>query len=97
MSNNATGDSDSSILALDAEIALDFSTENEASVIFHAINPETKEVASERARTTITQDGNVLHIKIEAEDLTAMRASMNSFLAWISACQQTLTNVSDGS
>jgi KEOPS complex subunit Pcc1 len=64
-----------------------------AKTIFSALIPETKSVPSERARTQLRLDGNLLIIDIEAEDLTALRAALNSFLAWLSGCKRALKAV----
>jgi tRNA threonylcarbamoyladenosine modification (KEOPS) complex Pcc1 subunit len=79
---------------LKAELKLDLESKEKASIIYLAIDPETKEVSSDRARTTVKQEANVIRMLIEAEDLTALRASINSFLAWISACERTLETLS---
>ncbi|MFX1578037.1 MAG: KEOPS complex subunit Pcc1, partial [Promethearchaeota archaeon] len=36
---------------------------------------------------------SVLILEVEAEDLTALRAAMNSFIAWVSACVRSLEQV----
>lgn len=64
-----------------------------AKTIFNALIPETKSVPSERARTQLRLDSNLLIIDIEAEDLTALRAALNSFLAWLSGCKKALNAV----
>ncbi len=83
-------DSKSFLTMAKAELNIEFSSSQAASVVLSALEPETKEVASERATTTAVQKENGIHLIIEAQDLTALRASMNSFLAWISSCQRTL-------
>ena len=77
-----------------AELQIELPSANDARIVLSALEPETEAVASERATTTITQEENVLHLRVGAEDLTALRASMNSFLAWISACQRTVEGTS---
>ena len=94
MCAESTRNSDLDHAPLKAELKLDLESEVNASVIYSAIDPETKEVSSDRARTIVKQEANVIHVLIEAEDLTALRASMNSFLAWISACERTLEALS---
>jgi tRNA threonylcarbamoyladenosine modification (KEOPS) complex Pcc1 subunit len=61
-----------------------------AKTLFLALNPETKSVPSERANTQLDIKDNLLIIDVEAEDLTALRAALNSFLAWLSGCKKTL-------
>ena len=94
MSDGLIRNSESILVSLKAELQLDLLSKENASVIYSAINPETREVSSDRAITIIKQDANIIRIFVEAEDLTALRASMNSFLAWISACEKTLETLS---
>jgi len=64
-----------------------------AQTILCALEPETESVPSERATTTIRADESKLVLEILAEDLTALRAAMNSFLAWISGAKRALEYV----
>ncbi len=73
------------------EIELD--SEQEAKVIYDALLPETQSVPSDRAETSVTVQGSSVRIEIRAGDLTALRAAMNSFLAWVSACKRTLDSL----
>ncbi len=67
-------------------IELDLGSEDVVKTVYTALEPETHTAPSERAVTSFEQRGSILVIKIEAGDLTAMRAATNSFLSWISAC-----------
>lgn len=71
-----------------AIIEIELESAEIAKTLFLALNPETKSVPSERATTLLLVKENILSIDIEAEDLTALRAALNSFLAWLSGCQQ---------
>jgi tRNA threonylcarbamoyladenosine modification (KEOPS) complex Pcc1 subunit len=64
-----------------------------AEILLAALVPETESGPSDRATTTVSLRGSVLIIEVEAEDLTALRAAMNSFIAWISACVRSLEQV----
>lgn len=67
--------------------------EQEARVLYDALLPETESVPSDRAEASISVIGPVLRLEVSANDLTALRAAMNSFLSWISACKRTLDSV----
>jgi tRNA threonylcarbamoyladenosine modification (KEOPS) complex Pcc1 subunit len=71
-------------------IEIELESDEVAKNLFLALNPETKSVPSERAITQLSIKGNILIIDVEAEDLTALRAAVNSFLAWLSGCQKVL-------
>ncbi|MFW9980299.1 MAG: KEOPS complex subunit Pcc1 [Candidatus Thorarchaeota archaeon] len=70
------------------EIPLD--SKKTALLLLGALNPETKSGPSDRATTSVSIRDSILIIDIEASDLTAMRAAMNSYLAWVSACIRTI-------
>jgi len=74
-------------------VEMDMGSSEMAQTILSALEPETESVPSERATTTIRVDGPKLIIEILAEDLTALRAAMNSFLAWISGAKRALEYV----
>ncbi|MFW9958340.1 MAG: KEOPS complex subunit Pcc1 [Candidatus Odinarchaeota archaeon] len=68
-------------------------SEQKAMILYSALLPETESIPSDRATSTVTVNGSSLIVEIEANDLTAMRASLNSFVAWISACLRTLDTI----
>ncbi len=74
-------------------IEMDLGLSEMAQTILCALEPETESVPSERATTTIRADESKLVLEILAEDLTALRAAMNSFLAWISGAKRALEYV----
>ena len=76
-----------------ANLRLQLGSDEEARLLCSALLPETESVPSDRAETTVSAEGSVLLVQIRADDLTALRAAMNSFLSWISACQHTLDSV----
>ncbi|MHA1215917.1 MAG: KEOPS complex subunit Pcc1 [Candidatus Thorarchaeota archaeon] len=72
---------------------IDLESEEMARTVFEALAPETHAAPSERARTKIEIQGTTIVLHIEAGDLTALRAAMNSFLSWVSACQRAVASV----
>lgn len=61
-----------------------------AELLLAALSPETKSGPSDRATTEVSIRDNVLVIEVEANDITALRAAMNSYIAWVSACLRTI-------
>lgn len=57
-----------------------------ADVCCRAIEMETKSNALHRSEITLDREGNFMNLRINAEDLTALRGSMNTYLGWISMC-----------
>lgn len=68
-------------------------SEQKAKILHAALLPETESIPSDRANSRVTIRGSSLILEIEASDLTAMRASLNSFIAWISACLRTIDSI----
>ena len=75
------------------EIPLD--SERKANILYSALLPETESIPSDRASTRVSVRGSSLIIEIDANDLTAMRAALNSFIAWISACMRTIDSIDE--
>ncbi|TFG33670.1 hypothetical protein EU527_07225 [Candidatus Thorarchaeota archaeon] len=64
-----------------------------ATILYNALLPETESISSDRAISKISLKDSILIVQIEANDLTALRASLNSYTAWIEACISTLESV----
>ncbi|NVM03203.1 MAG: hypothetical protein HWN67_12755 [Candidatus Helarchaeota archaeon] len=65
------------------EIIIDFFNEIIAQIYFNSLNPESDESFSHRSSTKLILMGNKLKISIDARDVTALRATVNSYLNWI--------------
>ena len=60
-----------------------------ASTIYRALLPETMEAFS-RSRAALSMGDGMLHLIVDAEDITAMRAALNTWLRLIKvACEIT--------
>ena len=70
-------------------------SERIAKILYSALLPETESIPSERATTSISVKGSSLVVEIIANDLTAMRAALNSYIAWISACMKTIEAIDE--
>ncbi|MEM0445392.1 MAG: KEOPS complex subunit Pcc1 [Nitrososphaerota archaeon] len=63
----------------------------QAETILKAIAPELESLPTRRVKAAISclEDGLIL--TLEAEDLVALRAGLNTFLRWISAIERCLS------
>lgn len=52
--------------------------------LYRALIPELKKV-SDRAKVKIDKDNSAIILNVEAKDTTALRASLNTYLRWISS------------
>lgn len=82
-----------SLVSLQANLEVPMGSGELAKIIYDAIIPETRSAPSDRAEVKVSVRSSVLFLEISAEDLTALRAAMNSYLAWISGCMRTVESV----
>ena len=75
-------------------IEIPFESKKTAEIILAALRPETKSGPSDRATTHVSLRDSVLIIQVEAGDITALRAAMNSYIAWVSACIKSIEQIS---
>ncbi|MHA1264213.1 MAG: KEOPS complex subunit Pcc1 [Candidatus Helarchaeota archaeon] len=73
-----------------AQISINFSTLKIIEHIFNALQPETRTKFSDRSTIQISKAHNSIQLNIEAKDITAFRATINSYLIWL----RTLLSVS---
>ena len=65
-----------------AEITIDLTT-SLAQLIESSLLPEVQRPTSERSNVTINVEGDILKINVEANDISALRAALNSYLRWV--------------
>jgi tRNA threonylcarbamoyladenosine modification (KEOPS) complex Pcc1 subunit len=56
---------------------------DETALLRDSLGPEAKRTIP-RTSVTIDDKGGILHIEIEAADVNALRAAINSYLGWVS-------------
>ncbi|MGY5855419.1 MAG: KEOPS complex subunit Pcc1 [Candidatus Thorarchaeota archaeon] len=83
----------SNIVAGKSVIEIPLESQKTAEILLAALTPETKSGPSDRATTRVSLRNTVLIIEVEAADITALRAAMNSYIAWVSACIKSIEQV----
>jgi tRNA threonylcarbamoyladenosine modification (KEOPS) complex Pcc1 subunit len=83
----------SNIVAGKSVIEIPLDSQRTAEILLAALEPETQSGPSDRATTLVSLRGTVLIIEVEAADITALRAAMNSYIAWVSACIRSIEHV----
>lgn len=66
-----------------ATVRVNLPSEEAVRIIHEALEPETKVSSTNRSRVKLDREGNVLTLFFEADDTTALRASVNSYLSWL--------------
>ena len=83
----------SNIVSGKSVIEIPIESKRTAEIILAALKPETKSGPSDRATTQVSLRDAVLVIEVEAGDITALRAAMNSYISWVSACIKSIEQV----
>jgi tRNA threonylcarbamoyladenosine modification (KEOPS) complex Pcc1 subunit len=63
-----------------------------ADVVSRALSPELTEKIP-RTKVEVASEGGEVVIEIEAEDLTALRAALNSYIRWGNVAEETAEEV----
>lgn len=66
----------------------------ERELILKSIIPETRDIPSRRTHVTLKSRGEELVLSIEAQDLIALRAALNSFLRFIDSVYRSIKVIS---
>lgn len=66
-----------------ALIRLKFISSKHLRAVMDALSPEINKPAPGRSQTTVRNEDNFLIIEVEAEDIVALRSTLNSYLRWI--------------
>jgi tRNA threonylcarbamoyladenosine modification (KEOPS) complex Pcc1 subunit len=82
-----------------SEIKFSFPSDNQrarhvAEAAFSALRPDTKYFSKDNLSVSkISLDDNMITIRLEANDIPSLRASLNSYLRLFSLCINTLSDI----
>ncbi len=62
------------------EIALDYPSSQSAEITANAIRPEMRQGFEKRSESSMNINKNILSLKVNAKDKTALKASFNVFM-----------------
>lgn len=63
----------------DALLEFEYDTEERAVVIFRSVEREIGEIDDERSRTSVERVASTVLVHVQAEDLVALRAALNTW------------------
>ena len=66
-----------------AIVKVNLPSEKISKTIQKALEPETATSITNRSKIKLSREGKAVTFFFEAEDTTALRASMNSYLSWL--------------
>jgi tRNA threonylcarbamoyladenosine modification (KEOPS) complex Pcc1 subunit len=76
-----------------ASIRLKFQSKDQIDSIFKALEPETRAPVSSRSSVKMIKEGDSLNLIFEAQDTSALRAAINSYLHWILLTREVLESL----
>ncbi len=76
-------------------LTFEFADPATASCVLGAVMPEQATAPSRRARVRLARRGRSLSLRIEARDITSMRAAINSYLRWLILAERIIRAVGD--
>ena len=68
----------------EAKVTLSMPT-NLVGIMGSSLKPEVEQPSSERSKVTVDSGESIMEILIEASDVSALRAALNSYLRWVDA------------
>lgn len=74
---------DSPLESIKSDIAIEFENQKQAKIIYESIILEFETAPDYRSSMSLTLEESRILIRIDAEDSTSFRASVNSAIKWI--------------
>lgn len=78
-----------------AVVSVDLPSSDVAGVVFRSLEPETRVSVGWRSRVRVGVRGRVLVLRFEADDASALRAVLNSYLRWVAMLMKALGCLGD--
>ncbi|SIS05392.1 KEOPS complex subunit Pcc1 [Natronorubrum thiooxidans] len=75
----------------DATLEFEYETPSRARLIADSVRREIGEIDDARSQTTIEHQQSVVRIDIEAADVIALRAALNTWFSLVDVAEQTAT------
>ncbi|QLG47404.1 KEOPS complex subunit Pcc1 [Natrinema halophilum] len=72
----------------DATLEFDFDSESRAQLVTESVARETGEIDDDRSRTSLDRDGRQLVIEIDADDIVALRAALNTWFSLVDVAER---------
>lgn len=66
-----------------SKISIELPSKRMVEILLKALLPETRRLITSRSKVFVEGIGKRLVIKVQAKDLTALRATLNSYLRWV--------------
>ena len=74
----------------EATLEFEYDEESRARVVAESVAREVGEIDDDRSRTTLERDGSRVILRVEARDLTALRAALNTWTTLVEVAERTI-------
>jgi KEOPS complex subunit Pcc1 len=78
-------------------LAFDYGSPERARIVERSVRQEVGEIAGDRSATSVSRSDETVTVTVEASDLVALRAGLNTWLSLVDAAERTLERASPGS
>ncbi len=80
-----------------ATVRIPFRSEKQLTALVNALIPEMSRQMGIRSQASMTSQGQILVLTVEAKDTVALRAALNAYLRWMSSTMNVLRVVAKDS
>jgi len=70
-----------------ARLAFDYPSPEAAALVDRSVSQELGEIDGDRATTTVDRDGQTVTVTVSADDLTALRAGLNTWTTLVEVAE----------
>jgi KEOPS complex subunit Pcc1 len=70
-----------------ARLAFDYSSPEAAALVDRSVSQELGEIDGDRATATVDRDGQTVTVTVSADDLTALRAGLNTWTTLVEVAE----------
>jgi KEOPS complex subunit Pcc1 len=74
--------------AHDATLDFSYADERRARVVERSVGVEVGEIDDARSAATVDRDGRVVRVRVEATDLVALRAGLNTWIRLVDVAER---------
>ena len=73
-------------------LALSYSDSDRARIVERSVRQEVGEIQGDRSATTVSRDGETVTVTVEAADLIALRAALNTWLSLVDVAERAMAS-----
>ena len=71
-----------------ASLSFEYDDERRARVVAESVRVEVDRIDDDRSRASVERDGRVLSVRVDAADLVALRAGLNTWIRLVETAER---------